>query len=109
MYLEFPKVYEQWCVCTSNGVETVQLKYLHFHIFRGYGGPVNFLSTSRTPIAAAWRQICDIPSGPSKVKEEKPGSARKASRTQEDTQMLPISSRKEDTGGGRNEEESPAS
>ncbi|GJQ66725.1 hypothetical protein Trydic_g4670 [Trypoxylus dichotomus] len=42
------------------------------------------------------------------VKEEKPGNTRKTSKTQEDTQMPPASSRKEDIGGRRAEEESPA-
>ncbi|GJQ73252.1 hypothetical protein Trydic_g13627 [Trypoxylus dichotomus] len=42
------------------------------------------------------------------VKEEKPGSTRKISRTQENTQMPPASSRKKDTGERRTEEGSPA-
>ncbi|GJQ72614.1 hypothetical protein Trydic_g1279 [Trypoxylus dichotomus] len=42
------------------------------------------------------------------VKEEKRGSTSKTSRTQEDTQMPPASSRREDTGRRRTEEVRPA-
>ncbi|GJQ80322.1 hypothetical protein Trydic_g12205 [Trypoxylus dichotomus] len=49
-----------------------------------------------------------VNSATAEVKEEKPGSARKTSRIQEDSQMSPLSSRNEDTGGRRTEEGSPA-
>ncbi|GJQ74521.1 hypothetical protein Trydic_g21388 [Trypoxylus dichotomus] len=43
-----------------------------------------------------------------RIKAEKLGSTRKTSRTQEDTQMPPGSSGKENTGGRRTEKGSPA-
>ncbi|GJQ70153.1 hypothetical protein Trydic_g22616 [Trypoxylus dichotomus] len=44
----------------------------------------------------------------SAIKEEKPGITGRTSKTQEDTQMPPASTGKEDTGGRQTEEGSPA-
>ncbi|GJQ64902.1 hypothetical protein Trydic_g7074 [Trypoxylus dichotomus] len=65
------------------------------------------MNVSDSELGGDHRSTVDSGDGPV-VKEGKPGSTWKTSRTQEDTQMPPASSRMEDIGRGRTEVESPA-